>query len=67
MTINRQQEFYCRKLGDLAGGTIIGTAAAPDGFFGLVIRAQDGVKRILWILQDDDGNGPGSFDIEVTK
>lgn len=36
-----------------------------DGaFFGLVL-AKDGVKKdkVIWFLRDDEGNGPGSFDI----
>lgn len=63
MTPTKAQEFYCRKLDALTNGTIVGPAAAPDGFVGLAVRGKDAKVRILWILQDDEGNGPGSFEI----
>lgn len=62
--MNSAQEFYCRRLAALTGGTITGPAATPDGFVGLAVCGKDGKTRILWILQDDEGNGPGSFEID---
>lgn len=57
-------DFYCKELQPLMDGKVVNTAQDPEGeFFGLVIELPTGKQKILWILQDDEGNGPGSFDI----
>ncbi|WP_291996752.1 hypothetical protein [Candidatus Accumulibacter sp. ACC012] len=35
-----------------------------DEFFGLVITLTNGQKRTLIFLADDEGNGPGSFQLD---
>lgn len=58
-------DFYCEKLKPLFGATVTGIARDFDNeFFGLEFKLADGSTKTLWILQDDEGNGPGSFDIE---
>ena len=37
-----------------------------EGFFGLEIRKGD-KEYILWFLCDDEGNGPGSFEIQEAE
>lgn len=58
-------EFYLRRLQHLVGKEITGLVRSGpdewgDEFFGLIV---DG-RKIVWFLQDDEGNGPGSFSIE---
>ena len=56
--------FYAEKLIGLIGSTIIGVATDPENeFYALQLKAKDGERMDLWILRDDEGNGPGSFDL----
>lgn len=63
-------DFYLNQLKCLVGGKI--TALARTGpsqdefdqeFFGIVITLQNGEELTLTFLADDEGNGPGSFEI----
>jgi len=57
------QDFYINKLHKLVGSTVIMSIQdEEDGFFGLRLN-QEGKLYDLWILRDDEGNGPGSFEI----
>ena len=57
-------EFYKKQLTPLAGGRITSVATDPEGeFFGLEITTEER-KYILWLLADDEGNSPGSFEIQ---
>lgn len=62
--------FYLKQLHPLVGGKITALArtgphedASEDEFFGFVISLPDGTTRTLLLLADDEGNGPGSFEI----
>ena len=62
-------DFYLKKLNQLVGGTITGLARSGEDsgngeFFGLVITMPDGTIKQLVLLSDDEGNAPGSFEIE---
>lgn len=64
-------KFYLEQLAVLVGGKV--TAAVRSGvdefgdeFFGLKIMDKDGKPKVLWLLSDDEGNGPGSFEITGT-
>lgn len=35
-----------------------------DEYIGLVLLKPDGQKSILWLLSDEEGNGPGRFQLE---
>ena len=63
-------DFYLRQLQPLLGGTISALArtgtpddAWEDEFFGLVVTLADGTTRTVLLLADDEGNGPGRFEI----
>lgn len=63
-------EFHLDQLKPLIGGVVVGTARSGEDkledepeFFGISIRGKDGKLRHLFFLTDDEGNGPGSFDI----
>jgi len=62
--------FYLNQLRPLVGGTISALArtgpnedASEDEFFGFVVTLPDGTTRTIILLADDEGNGPGSFEI----
>ena len=62
-------DFHLKLLRPLVGGTITnlartGTDEYGDEFFGLVIALPNGQKRTLIFLADDEGNGPGSFQLD---
>ena len=57
-------EYYLTQLNKLVKGTITSTITdGEDEFFGLEVKLPDGKRKTLWFLQDDEGNGPGSFEI----
>lgn len=65
-------DFYLKKLDQLVGGTISGLVRSGDDsdngeFFGLVITMPDGTKKTMVLLSDDEGNAPGSFEIETLE
>ena len=61
----KKNQFYTDKLAALAGFTIVGAVTDTEGeFFGLQLRAPSGILSTLWLLSDDEGNGPGSFDLQ---
>ena len=70
---DEKTQFYLEQLAVLVGGTVVATARTGadefgDEFFGLKIMDKDGRLRSLLLLSDDEGNGPGSFEIaEVSK
>ncbi len=56
-------------LSPLVGAKIIGLSrtgetGSDDEIFGLDIVMPNGEKKILWLLSDFEGNGPGGFSIE---
>lgn len=64
------ENFYVKQLEPLAGGKIVGfvideeSSDFGEAFFGLRVRKASGEEVALWILRDDEGNGPGSFSID---
>lgn len=60
--MDKQTKFYLKKLEPLVGGKITGLVEDGTGFFGLKINVK-GKERALFLLRDDEGNGPGSFEI----
>ena len=61
---NKIMKFYCHKLSKLVGSQITHVVADPQsGFFGLGVKSPDNSSKTIWFLRDDEGNGPGSFDI----
>lgn len=63
-------KFYLDKLGQLEGGTIEGVTFDPTDhgfdveFFGIIVRMKNNVRKAVFFLRDDEGNGPGSFEIQ---
>ncbi len=64
LEMDKVTKFYVTKLSELAGGTIESACHTPDGYFGLVVKMPNKSKKNLFILRDDEGNGPGSFEIQ---
>ena len=60
-------DFYLNKLEPIMGGEVVGGFKDKDGeFFGLRIE-NNNRKYNLWLLSDDEGNGPGSFELTREK
>lgn len=66
---NQRTQFYLDQLQPLVGGRIVGTVrsgvdeSGEEEFFGLTIQLASGQSKHLVLLADDEGNGPGSFNI----
>ena len=58
--------FYTDQLKKLIGYRITGIALDHEGeFFGLIVKkGREKRETIIWFLKDDEGNGPGAFDIQ---
>jgi hypothetical protein len=66
---DKRTQFRLNQLTTLLGGRIVGVAWDPsdpsiDPITGLRILMSNNKEVIMWILRDDEGNGPGSFDIQ---
>lgn len=67
--MNSATDFYLKQFRPLVGGTISALARTgpdedeSDEFFGFVVTLPDGSTRTILLLSDDEGNGPGSFEI----
>ena len=60
-----KNQFYLKQLNQLVGGKIINLISdQEEEFFGIVVRKEDGEMVKVWFLKDDEGNGPGSFEIQ---
>lgn len=66
-------EFYLAQLRPLVGGTITNLTRSGvdevfgDEFFGLEVTQPTGEKFIVWFYADNEGNGPGSFEIQYER
>lgn len=67
------ENYYVKQLEQLVGGIVadvVWDEEEEDGvfgvetYFGLEIVMPDGKRMIVWFYQDDEGNGPGSFEIQ---
>jgi hypothetical protein len=68
--MNKTTEFYLKQLAPLVGATISGLAVTDPKngscgmeFFGIEATMPSGEKKAILFLSDDEGNGPGSFEI----
>jgi len=60
-------DFYLQQLQPFIGATIVGLARADgehDEFFGFVVEFPNKDRQVIFFLRDDEGNGPGSFEIQ---
>jgi len=65
--MNKYTEWQIKRMQALVGGTITGTVFSPeddfgDEFFGLRVQVVN-TTYAVFILRDDEGNGPGSLEI----
>jgi len=59
----KMQKFYMRELNQLKGGEMTRPFYNDDGYFGMLFLMPNGDVKYLTFLCDDEGNGPGSFEI----
>jgi len=65
-------DFYLKQLSVLLGGKITHLARTQevevdesgDEFYGLVVTMPNGDTKTLILFSDDEGNAPGSFEIQ---
>jgi hypothetical protein len=63
-----ENDYYTNVLNKFSGSVIEQAISDPEGeFFGLKIKTPLGKHKIIWFLMDDEGNGPGSFEIQEVK
>lgn len=60
------ENFYAEQLAKFVGCKVSGVVTSPDGFFGLKIKSGR-MENIVWFLRDDEGNGPGSCEVQAVK
>ena len=59
-------DFYTSQLVTLIDSRVTGVIKDDENeFFGLQFTTKEGKRMNLWILRDDEGNGPGSIDLEA--
>jgi hypothetical protein len=69
--MNPNTKYWTTQLSKLQGGTIqkaIYSKPSADDFydeefFGIEVKMPDGARKLVWILADEEGNGPGAVDI----
>ncbi len=61
-------EYYTNILNKLSGSVIERAISDSEGeFFGLQVKTPYGKHEIIWFLRDEEGNGPGAFNIQTIK
>ena len=66
--MNANTRFWVKELEKLNGAIIERPVITPadeydEEFFGIQVRLPNGKYKILWILTDEEGNGPGAIEI----
>lgn len=60
--------YWTSILSKLSGSIIERAVSDGEGeFFGLQIKTPLGKHQIIWFLQDEEGNGPGAFELADLK
>ena len=59
-----ESKFYIEKLMPLVGGKLTGFVVDGE-YYGLVFTKPDKTKTIVWLYSDDEGNNPGSFELQA--
>ena len=61
-------EYWTSILNKLSGSVIERAVTDSEGeFFGLQVKNPFGKHEIIWFLMDEEGNGPGAFEIQTLK
>jgi len=67
---SKQTRFYINKLKPLRGFIVCGftydatSDPTEEQHYGIILKDRSENKKVLWLLRDDEGNGPGSFEIQ---
>jgi hypothetical protein len=57
-------QFQADRLSQFIGWKVEDVTVDQDGeMFGLIL-SKGKMRTVIWILQDDEGNGPGSIEIQ---
>jgi len=61
-------EYGAKIVEGLVGATIARALIDKSGeSFGFVARFPDGTEKAVWVLCDEEGNGPGALSVEALK
>lgn len=61
-------EYWTNILSKLSGSVIEKAVTDKEGeFFGLQIKTPLGKHEVIWFLMDEEGNGPGAFEIQPLR
>lgn len=61
-------DYYTKTLHKLSGSIIEQAVTDKEGeCFGIQIKTPLGKHKIIWFLCDEEGNGPGAFEIQDLK
>lgn len=66
--MSSQIDFQTQQASPLIGATVTGLAKTPpddmgDEYFGIELQ-KGNTDYVLWFLRDEEGNGPGAFEID---
>lgn len=60
-----ENNYYTDTLQKFSGSIIEQAVTDKEGeYFGIQIKTPLGKHKIIWFLRDDEGNGPGAFQIQ---
>jgi hypothetical protein len=62
MRHNGNVAYLTKQLEPYMGAKIVGFADDEEGVFGLIIQ-KGKQKKVLWVLCDPEGNGPGFLEL----
>lgn len=65
--MNSNVTYLTKQLTPFIGATIVGFADDDEGTFGLIIQKGKQQKKVLWVLRDPEGNGPGFLELGDTE
>lgn len=63
-----ENDYYTKILNHFSGSIIERAVSDKEGkFFGIQIKTPLGKHKIIWFYRDDEGNGPGAFQVQDLK
>ena len=62
MEMTAEQEYAYEQIEPVLGGKVTSMAVDRSGMWGLEV-VKNRKKFVVWVLQDEEGNGPGTVDV----
>jgi hypothetical protein len=67
--VNQSTKYWTKQVKSLCGGVIQNPIFSPGGIefgdelWGFEVKLPNGKTKLVWVLMDEEGNGPGALDI----